>query len=82
MQLTLNLEVEEIEDIYLEVYNQEHINLLQFMFQNSLKKGEIKNKVTKLNLIDWYCKVFAEDLEITCEDLYQIAIDNGVSIVG
>lgn len=71
-----------LDDIYLENWNEEHLNLLNFMFQNALKKNEINKSVTKLNLIDWYCRVFTEDLEVTCEDLYQIAIDNGVSIVG
>lgn len=79
-QIMLSIEAES--DAFYEFENQDHINLVSFCLKSDVEHGVVKNVITKSALVNWFCKrYFKEDLEISCEDLFDIAKSNNVKVI-
>jgi len=75
--------VEHIDDIYLEQENEAHEKVVSLKMVSDLDNGIISRQSTKKQLKDWFCKVmFNYELEVSCEDLFYIAKQNSINIIG
>lgn len=80
-QLSFNLN-QELEDIYCEFEDEYQEQIVSFKMQTDLMRGVISYNQKKNNLKEWFLKrFFSYDLEISCEDLYNIAVKNGVKLI-
>lgn len=71
----------ELSDEFYEVENLHHEQIVQYQMKQDLLKGKLKYKCTKSKLIDWFNEhFFLTDLEVSCYDLFNIAIENNVTI--
>lgn len=80
-QLSFNLS-DELDDIYCEFEQEYDDRIICFLMKADLKKKKLNYTETKRNIKDWFAKrFFTYDLEISCEDLYNIAVKNGVKLI-
>lgn len=81
MQMAMKFET--IDDIFLEFVNKDHQQIITTQLRKDLMQGDLKYNISKAELTNWYCKKFFDiDLEISCDDLFEIAADNGVKLRG
>lgn len=79
MRQQLTMEFETLDIIYMESENEHDKNIVNNAIKQDLFKGKLNYTLTKEELKEWFCnKFFSLDLEISCEDLFEIAIENGV----
>lgn len=82
-QISMNLEeLKVLDEIFMESENQDHKNIVNFNMIKDIKKGILLMRANREKMIDWFCdKFFKFDLEISCEDLFEIAQKNGIKFV-
>lgn len=75
--------IEEIDDIFLEQENEQHEKVVALKMATDLENGVISKQSTKKQLKNWFCKVFFKyELDVSCEDLFDIAKKNNINIIG
>lgn len=77
----LKLDLETFEDIYSEFENEHHIKIVSYRMKEDLFRGNLDYNLNKEQLKDWFCvNLFDFDLEVSCEELFDIARGNGIII--
>lgn len=80
-QLSFNLE-NVVEDIYLEFEDTKQEEIISYNLKKDLLCSRIDYITTKEKLKQWFLnKFFDFDIEISCEDLYNIAMSNNIKLI-
>jgi len=77
----LEMNFESLDIIYMESENDHDRNIVSSAMKQELFRSKLSYKATRKELKEWFCsKFFSFDLEVSCDDLFEIGIENGIQL--